>query len=112
MKVQKRINYYHNRHRSDGALMEKRENKNENEAQDLFLSNQEVIKSFNIKNNNINNFSHTSLNFHKFGNTNKEKREELNLTKENTKNISYPNNNNLNTQLDNNNEFYLNTEYN
>lgn len=111
MKVQKRINYYHNRHRSDGALMEKRENKNENEPQDLFLSNQEVIKSFNIKNNNINNFSHTSLNFHKLGNANKEKRDELNFTEENNKNISYPNNNIFNTQLDNNNEFYLNTEY-
>ena len=63
MKAHKRINYYHNRHRSDGELMEKEENKNEKMTEDLFLSNQEVIKSFNLKNNKMTNFSNTSSNF-------------------------------------------------
>ena len=58
MKVHKRINYYHNRHRSDGVLIEKREKKKENETEDLLLSNQEVIKSSNLNNNN---FSHTKI---------------------------------------------------
>ena len=110
MKVHKRINYYHNRHRSDGILIEKREIRNENETEDLFLSNQEVIKSFNIK-NNLNNFSHTSLNFYKKPNMNNKNREELNLTEENMKNISYQNNNNFNLELTND-EDYLTMEYN
>lgn len=110
MKVHKRINYYHNRHRSDGILIEKREKRNENETEDLFLSNQEVIKSFNIK-NNLNNFSHTSLNFYKKPNMNNKNREELNLTEENMKNISYQNNNNFNLELTND-EDYLTMEYN
>jgi hypothetical protein len=110
MKVHKRINYYHNRHRSDGILIEKREIRNENETEDLFLSNQEVIKSFNIK-NNLNNFSHTSLNFYKKPNMNNKNREELNLTEENMKNISYPNNNTFNLELTND-EDYLTMEYN
>lgn len=110
MKVHKRINYYHNRHRSDGILIEKREIRNENETEDLFLSNQEVIKSFNIK-NNLNNFSHTSLNFYKKPNMNNKNREELNLTEENMKNISYQNNNTFNLELTND-EDYLTIEYN
>ena len=110
MKVHKRINYYHNRHRSDGILIEKREIRNENETEDLFLSNQEVIKSFNIK-NNLNNFSHTSLNFYKKPNMNNKNREELNLTEENMKNISYQNNNSFNLELTND-EDYLTMEYN
>ena len=110
MKVHKRINYYHNRHRSDGILIEKREKRNENETEDLFLSNQEVIKSFNIK-NNLNNFSHTSLNFYKKTNMNNKNREELNLTEENMKNISYQNNNTFNLELTND-EDYLTMEYN
>ena len=110
MKVHKRINYYHNRHRSDGILIEKREIRNENETEDLFLSNQEVIKSFNIK-NNLNNFSHTSLNFYKKPNLNNKNREELNLTEENMKNISYQNNNTFNLELTND-EDYLTMEYN
>ena len=110
MKVHKRINYYHNRHRSDGILIEKREIRNENETGDLFLSNQEVIKSFNIK-NNLNNFSHTSLNFYKKPNMNNKNREELNLTEENMKNISYQNNNTFNLELTND-EDYLTMEYN
>ena len=110
MKVHKRINYYHNRHRSDGILMEKREIRNENETEDLFLSNQEVIKSFNIK-NNLNNFSHTSLNFYKKPNMNNKNREELNLTEENMKNISYQNTNTFNLELTND-EDYLTMEYN
>lgn len=110
MKVHKRINYYHNRHRSDGILIEKREIRNENETEDLFLSNQEVIKSFNIK-NNLNNFSHTSLNFYKKPNMNNKNREELNLTEENMKNISYQNNNTFNLELTND-EDYLTMEYN
>ena len=113
MKVHKRINYYHNRHRSDGALIEKREKKPENETEDLFLSNQEVIKSFNYKNNNMNNFSHTSLNFHKLRNVNNLRKEELNLTEENMKNTSYQyiNPNSFYNELTNNNEDYLNIEY-
>ena len=110
MKVHKRINYYHNRHRSDGILIEKREKRNENETEDLFLSNQEVIKSFNIK-NNLNNFSHTSLNFYKKQNMNNKNREELNLTEENMKNISYQNTNTFNLELTND-EDYLTMEYN
>ena len=110
MKVHKRINYYHNRHRSDGILIEKREKRSENETEDLFLSNQEVIKSFNIK-NNLNNFSHTSLNFYKKPNMNNKNREELNLTEENMKNISYQNNNTFNLELTND-EDYLTMEYN
>ena len=110
MKVHKRINYYHNRHRSDGILIEKREIRNENETEDLFLSNQEVIKSFNIK-NNLNNFSHTSLNFYKKPNMNNKNREELNLTEENVKNISYQNTNTFNLELTND-EDYLTMEYN
>ena len=110
MKVHKRINYYHNRHRSDGILIEKREIRNENETEDLFLSNQEVIKSFNIK-NNLNNFSHTSLNFYKKPNMNNKNREELNLTEENMKDISYQNNNSFNLELTND-EDYLTMEYN
>ena len=110
MKVHKRINYYHNRHRSDGILIEKREIRNENETEDLFLSNQEVIKSFNIK-NDLNDFSHTSLNFYKKPNMNNKNREELNLTEENMKNISYQNNNTFNLELTND-EDYLTMEYN
>ena len=110
MKVHKRINYYHNRHRSDGILIEKREIRNENETEDLFLSNQEVIKSFNIK-NNLNNFSYTSLNFFKKPNMNNKNREELNLTEENMKNISYQNTNTFNLELTND-EDYLTIEYN
>ena len=107
MKAHKRINYYHNRHRSDGELMEKGENKNEKMTEDLFLSNQEVIKSFNLKNNKMTNFSNTSSNFHKLKNLKKEKKEELILTEENKKEIKNQLNNNIY-----NNEFYLNTEYN
>ena len=106
MKAHKRINYYHNRHRSDGALMEKGENKNEKMTEDLFLSNQEVIKSFNLKNNKMTNFSNTSSNFHKLKNLKKEKKEELILTEENKKEIKNQLNNNIY-----NNEDYLNTEY-
>ena len=95
MKVHKRINYYHNRHRSDGALIEKKEKKTKNETEDLLLSNQEVIQSLNIKNNNINNFSHTSMNFYKYRNKDKDiNGNVLNLTEENVKNTSYQNNNN------------------
>ena len=107
MKAHKRINYYHNRHRSDGELMEKGENKNEDMVEDLYLSNQEVIKSFNLKNNKMTNFSNTSSNFHKLKNLKKEKKEELILTEENKKEIKNQLNNNIY-----NNEDYLNTEYN
>jgi len=107
MKAHKRINYYHNRHRSDGELMEKGENKNEKMTEDLFLSNQEVIKSFNLKNNKMTNFSNTSSNFHKLKNLKIEKKEELILTEENKKEIKNQLNNNIY-----NNEDYLNTEYN
>jgi len=108
MKVHKRINYYHNRHRSDGALIEKREKKSENATEDLFLSNQDIIKSTNLKDNNFNILSHTSLNFYKKPNINNiENNNELNLTEENIKNI--PNNLNNELTIDEN---YLNTEYN
>ena len=108
MKVHKRINYYHNRHRSDGALIEKREKKSENATEDLFLSNQDIIKSTNLKDNKFNILSHTSLNFYKKPNINNiENNNELNLTEENINNI--PNNLNNELTIDEN---YLNTEYN
>ena len=108
MKVHKRINYYHNRHRSDGALIEKREKKSENATEDLFLSNQDIIKSTNLKDNNFNILSHTSLNIYKKPNINNiENNNELNLTEENINNI--PNNLNNELTIDEN---YLNTEYN
>ena len=108
MKVHKRINYYHNRHRSDGALIEKREKKSENATEDLFLSNQDIIKSTYLKDNNFNILSHTSLNFYKKPNINNiENNNELNLTEENINNI--PNNLNNELTIDEN---YLNTEYN
>ena len=108
MKVHKRINYYHNRHRSDGALIEKREKKSENATEDLFLSNQDIIKSTNLKDNNFNILSHTSLNFYKKPNINNvENNHELNLTEENINNI--PNHLNNELTIDEN---YLNTEYN
>ena len=108
MKVHKRINYYHNRHRSDGALIEKREKKSENATEDLFLSNQDIIKSTNLKDNNFNILSHTSLNFYKKPNINNiENNNELNLTEENINNI--PNNLNNELTIDEN---YLNIEYN
>jgi len=109
MKVHKRINYYHNRHRSDGVLIEKREKKKENETEDLLLSNQEVIKSSNL---NKNHFSHTTINFHKVRNIDKiNNRNDLNLTEENIKNTSYQYNNSFNTELTKD-ENYLNKEYN
>lgn len=108
MKVHKRINYYHNRHRSDGVLIEKREKKKENETEDLLLSNQDVIKSSNL---NDNNFSHTSINFHKVRNIDKiNNRNDLNLTEENIKNTSYQYNNSFNNELTKD-ENYLNKEY-
>ena len=109
MKVHKRINYYHNRHRSDGALIEKREKKTENATEDLLLSNQDIIKSTNLKDNNFNVLSHTSLNFYKKPDiiNNIENNNELNLTEEN---IKY-NNNNFNNELTID-ENYLNIEYN
>ena len=111
MKVHKRINYYHNRHRSDGALIEKREKKTENEKEDLFLSNQGLIKSSNIQKNNFNNFSHTSSNFHKFRNIEKiNQRNDINLTEENMKNTSYQYNNSFNNEFITD-ENYLNEEY-
>ena len=113
MKVHKRINYYHNRHRSDGALIEKKEKKTKNETEDLLLSNQEVIQSLNIKNNNINNFSHTSMNFYKYRNKDKDiNGNVLNLTEENVKNTSYQNNNNSFNKELTSDENFLNIEYN
>ena len=113
MKVHKRINYYHNRHRSDGALIEKREKKTENATEDLLLSNQDIIKSTNLKDNNFNILSHTSLNFYKKPDiiNNIENNNELNLTEENMKNISYQNNNTFNLELTHD-EDYLTMEYN
>ena len=108
MKVHKRINYYNNRHRSDGVLIEKREKKKENETEDLLLSNQDVIKSSNLNNNN---FSHTSINFHKVRNIDKiNNRNDLNLTEKKKKNTSYQYNNSFNNELTKD-ENYLNKEY-
>ena len=112
MKVQKRINYYHNRHRSDGALMDKREKRPDNEAEDLLLSNKEVLKNFNFQNINANNnFYNSSVNFNKFNIMNKYKNE-LNLTEENMKNTSYQYQNNSFYNELTNDEYYLNDEYN
>ena len=112
MKVQKRINYYHNRHRSDGALMDKREKRPDNETGDLLLSNKEVLKNFNFQNINANNnFYNSSVNFNKFNSMNKYKNE-LNLTEENMKNTSYQYQNNSFYNELTNDEYYLNDEYN
>ena len=112
MKVQKRINYYHNRHRSDGALMDKREKRPDNETEDLLLSNKEVLKNFNFQNINANNnFYNSSVNFNKFNSMNKYKNE-LNLTEENMKNTSYQYQNNSFYNELTNDEYYLNDEYN
>ena len=109
MKVHKRINYYHNRHRSDGILIEKREQKQDNSPE-----NKEVIKSLNYQNNNNNinnNFYNSSLNFNKLNSMNKFKNE-LNLTEENMKNTSYQYQNNSFYNDLTNDENYLYEEYN
>ena len=49
MKVRKRINYYHNRHRSDGALIENQRKRIENQEELLILSEPEEKKTLNKK---------------------------------------------------------------
>ena len=49
MKVRKRINYYHNRHRSDGALIENQRKRIENQEELLILSEPEEKKTLNQK---------------------------------------------------------------
>ena len=49
MKVRKRINYYHNRHRSDGALIENQSKRKENQEELLILSEPEEKKTLNQK---------------------------------------------------------------
>ena len=113
MRIQKRINYYHNRHRSDGALIENQRKRIENQEELLILSDKEG-KSTNSKNGRNKNFN-SSININlKIDNNNKYKNE-LNLTEENLKNnsIEYMNDNN-NSYYNNffeKEENYLNYEY-
>ena len=104
MKVPKRINYYHNRHRSDGAIIENQRKRIENQEDLLILSDKQVYNNNNLKNKRNNNYN-SSIDINKDNNTHNNKyKNELNLTEENIRNnsIKYINDN------DNNNSFYSN----
>ena len=105
MKVQKRINYYHNRHRSDGALIESQRIRSENEDDLLILSDQEENKVSNSNYKNKNYCYNNSMNIKNENNIN------LN-TEENIRNNSnkYINDNKINFIYKDEN--YLNDEYN
>ena len=78
MKIHKRINYYHNRHRSDGALIENQRKRIESQDRDgLILSNKYKDKD---KEENINNSKSR-----KKKSKNKDEGE-VNLTEENIRN--------------------------
>lgn len=110
MKVQKRINYYHNRHRSDGALIENQRKRIENHEELLILSDKDDKSNFNSKYKKNKNYYSSSININKDNYKN-----ELNLTEENIRNnsIKYINDDNDNSCYKNfpNNENYLNIEY-
>ena len=109
MKVRKRINYYHNRHRSDGALIENQRKRVENQEELLILSEPEEKKTLNQKNKKNNNYYNSSINI------NKEIKNDINLTEENIRNtsIKYVNdsNNSNYKHIFPNEENYLNIEY-
>ena len=109
MKVRKRINYYHNRHRSDGALIENQRKRIENQEELLILSEPEEKKTLNQKNKKNNNYYNSSINI------NKDNKNDTILTEENIKNASIKyindsNNNNYN-HIFPKEENYLNIEY-
>ena len=114
MKVQKRINYYHNRHRSDGALIENQRKRIENQEELLVLSDQDDKKNFNSKYKKNKNYYSSSININKDDHKN-----DLNLTEENVRNnsIKYINDDNNNYNNNScyknfpNDENYLNIEY-
>ena len=106
MKVPKRINYYHNRHRSDGAIIENQRKRIENEDELLLLSDKEVYNINNSKNKRNNNNYNCSIDINKDYNIHNSKyKNELNLTEENIINnsIKY-----INDKDNNNNSFYSN----
>ena len=104
MKIHKRINYYHNRHRSDGALIENQRKKIESQDQDdLILSNKDKDKNKD-KEDNINNAKSR-----KKKSKNKDK-DEVNLTEENIGNNN-SNNSFYRKNIFENDESYLNIEY-
>ena len=109
MKVRKRINYYHNRHRSDGALIENQKKRIENQEELLILSEPEEKKTLNQKYKKNNNYYNSSINI------NKDNKNDNNLTEENIKNtsIKYINNSNNNNynHIFPKEENYLNREY-
>jgi len=109
MKVRKRINYYHNRHRSDGALIENQKKRIENQEELLILSEPEEKKTLNQKYKKNNNYYNSSINI------NKDNKNDNNLTEENIKNtsIKYINNSNNNNynHIFPKEENYLNIEY-
>ena len=109
MKVRKRINYYHNRHRSDGALIENQRKRIENQEELLILSEPEEKKTLNQKYKKNNNYYNSSINI------NKDNKNDTILTEENIKNASIKyindsNNNNYN-HIFPKEENYLNIEY-
>ena len=111
MRVHKRINYYHNRHRSDGALIENQRKRIENQEELLILSDQEEKKNLNQKYKRNNNYN-SSININIDNNQNKN---DINITEENIKNnsIKYNNDKNNNSYYINfpKDENYLNIEY-
>ena len=112
MKVQKRINYYHNRHRSDGALIENQRKRFENQEELLILSEKDE-KSKQITQKRNKNYYNSAININK--DNNNKYQNSLNLTEENIKNTStkYMNDNNNNSFYNNfpTNDNYLNIEY-
>ena len=112
MKAQKRINYYHNRHRSDGALIENQRKRIENQEELLILSDKEENNNNNSKNRRNNNNYNNSTNLNK-DNINNKYKNDSNLTEENLRKNSIKDNGNENSFYHNfpDNENYLNLEY-
>ena len=102
MKIHKRINYYHNRHRSDGALIENQRKRIESQDGDgLVLSNKDKDKEDNINNSKS----------RKKKSKNKDKdKDEVNLTEENIRNNN-SNNSFYSKNFFEKDESYLNIEY-
>ena len=113
MKVQKRINYYHNRHRSDGVLIENQRQRMENQEELKLLSDKDESNSINSKNKRNKKNYNNSINLNKENSNNKYKKDS-NLTEENLRNdsIKYASdNNNSFYHILSNDENYLNIEY-
>ena len=113
MKFQKRINYYHNRHRSDGVLIENQRQRMENQEELKLLSDKDESNSINSKNKRNKKNYNNSINLNKENSNNKYKKDS-NLTEENLRNdsIKYASdNNNSFYHILSNDENYLNIEY-